>query len=279
MDWDNLRHFLELARAGTLVGAARRLGVDHTTVARRIQALEKQVGSPLFAREASGHRLSEGGQALFPQVEAMEAAFLTVEHAAPGVSQGLQGAVRVGATEGFGTLVLAPELANFAQRHPGLVVDLLPRLVHLSRREADIVISLERPARGAVVITRLSDYLLRLYGSASYLKRCGAIDCAADLQEHVFVSYVDDFQFTKELQVLDELHRPGQFILRSTSVLAQFKAVRAGAGPAVLPAFVAGRDADLVQVLPGVAQFTRTFWMSMPEETGVWRACKRFGNF
>ena len=94
MDWDNLRYFLELARAGTLVGAARRLGVDHTTVARRIQALEKQVGSPLFAREAAGHRLSEAGRSLLPQVEGMEAAFLAVEHAAPGVRQGLHGAVR-----------------------------------------------------------------------------------------------------------------------------------------------------------------------------------------
>ena len=75
MDWDNLRYFLELARAGTLVGAARRLAVDHTTVARRLQALEKQVGSALFAREAGGHRLTEAGRALLPQVEAMEAAF------------------------------------------------------------------------------------------------------------------------------------------------------------------------------------------------------------
>ena len=74
MDWDNLRYFLELARAGTLVGAARRLAVDHTTVARRLQALEKQVGSALFAREAGGHRLTEAGRALLPQVEAMEAA-------------------------------------------------------------------------------------------------------------------------------------------------------------------------------------------------------------
>ena len=73
MDWDNLRYFLELARAGTLVGAARRLAVDHTTVARRLQALEKQVGSALFAREAGGHRLTEAGRALLPQVEAMEA--------------------------------------------------------------------------------------------------------------------------------------------------------------------------------------------------------------
>ncbi len=268
MDWDNLRYFLELARAGTLVGAARRLGVDHTTVARRIQALEKQVGSPLFAREAAGHRLSEAGRSLLPQVEGMEAAFLAVEHAAPGVRQGLHGAVRIGATEGFGNLVLAPQLAHFASEHPGLVVDLLalPRLVHLSRREADIVISLERPARGAVLVVKLAEYLLQLYGAQAYLAARPPIHSAADLAGHSFVSYVDDLLFTKELQILDELHRPAHFSLRSTSVLAQYEAVRAGAGLAVLPAFVAAQDASLQTVLPGSARFVRTFWMSMPEE-------------
>ena len=151
MDWDNLRYFLELARSGTLMSAARRLEVDHTTVARRIQALEKEVGAPLFSREAGGHRLTEAGRKLQPQVEAMESAFQAVESTAPASQEGLSGLIRIGATEGFGTVVLAPQLALFAQQHPKLTIDLLamPRLVHLSRREADIVISLERPARGA----------------------------------------------------------------------------------------------------------------------------------
>src|SRR5271170_2269287 len=107
MDWDNLRFFLELGRSGTLMGAARRLGVDHTTVARRIQALEKQVGSALFSRESDGHRLTEAGRRLQPQVEAMESAFLAVESAAPVPREGLSGLVRIGTTEGFGTVVLA----------------------------------------------------------------------------------------------------------------------------------------------------------------------------
>lgn len=268
MDWDNLRYFLELARAGTLVGAARRLGVDHTTVARRIQALEKQAGSALFAREAAGHRLSDAGRVLLPQVEAMEAAFLAVQHATPGVRQGLYGTVRIGATEGFGTRVLAPQLALFAQQHPGLVVDLLalPRLVHLSRREADIVISLERPARGAVLMTKLTDYVLQLYASRDYLASHPQITTPAHLAEHAFVGYVDDLLFSKELHILGELHRPGQFTLRSTSVLAQVQAVVAGAGLGVLPAFAAADHSTLLPVLPHEARFTRTFWMSMPQE-------------
>lgn len=269
MDWDNLRFFLELARSGTLVGAARRLAVDHTTVARRIQALEKQVGTALFSREADGHRLTEAGRRLQPQVEAMEHAFLTVESATPASDEGLSGLVRIGATEGFGTIVLAPQLALFAQQHPKLVIDLLamPRLVHLSRREADIVISLERPARGPVVVAKLTDYALRLYASKPYLAKHGAIRSREDLRGHTFISYVDDLLFSKELQYLDELYRPDSFALRSTSILAQYQATLAGAGISVLPAFIAERDKSLRRVLPDEANFTRTFWMSVPAET------------
>jgi DNA-binding transcriptional LysR family regulator len=269
MDWDNLRYFLELARSGTLMSAARRLEVDHTTVARRIQALEKEVGAPLFSREAGGHRLTEAGRKLQPQVEAMESAFQAVESTAPASQEGLSGLIRIGATEGFGTLVLAPQLARFAQQNPKLTIDLLamPRLVHLSRREADIVISLERPARGAVVVTKLTDYTLRLYASMAYLAAHKPIKTREDLRGHTFISYVDDLLFSKELQYLDELHRPDAFALRSTSVLAQHQAVVAGAGIAVLPAFVAERDPALRPVLDGQANFTRTFWMSMPVET------------
>jgi len=269
MDWDNLRYFLELARSGTLQSAARRLEVDHTTVARRIQALEKQVGSPLFSREAGGHRLTEAGRRLQPQVEAMESAFRAVESTAPASHEGLAGVVRIGATEGFGTIVLAPRLALFAALHPKLVIDLLamPRLVHLSRREADIVISLERPARGQVVVSKLTDYTLRLYASTTYLAAHPVIQTKDDLRGHTFISYVDDLLFSKELQYLDELHKPDAFALRSTSILAQYQATAAGAGIAVLPAFIADCDKSLRPVLPATAHFTRTFWMSMPVET------------
>ncbi len=283
MDWDNLRYFLELARSGTLAAAARRTGVEHTTVARRIQALEKQMGATLFAREAGGHRLTEAGRQLLPAVEAMETAVLGVNHAAPDPRGGPTGVVRVGATEGFGTLVLAPHLARLTQQHPGLAIDLLalPRMLHLSRREADIVISLERPTRGSVIVTRLADYALHLYGQREYLARRPLIRTRDDLRHHAFVSYVDDLLFTKELQFLDALHPPERFAFRSTSITAQYEAVRAGAGLAVLPAFIADKDPVLSRVLGEEATFTRTFWMSMPAEAkhqarfqAVWGALK-----
>lgn len=283
MDWNHLRYFLQLARAGTLVGAARHLSVDHTTVARHIQALEKQMGAALFAREAGGHRLTELGRQLLPAVEAMESAVMGVERVLPAAGSGPAGLVRVGATEGFGTLILAPQLARLTQRHPQLSIDLLalPRMVHLSRREADIVISLERPTRGSVIVSKLADYTLHLYGQREYLARRPLVTQREDLRHHAFVSYVDDLLFTKELQFLDALHQPERFAFRSTSITAQHEAVRAGAGLAVLPAFLADRDPLLMRVLPEEARFTRVFWMSMPAESkhlarmqAVWRFLK-----
>ena len=288
-DWDNLRYFLELARTGTLAAAARRTGVEHTTVARRILQLEKSMAVPLVAREAAGHRLTEAGRQLLPAVEAMEAAVLGAQQlvAPDAAGSGPAGLVRVGATEGFGTLILAPHLARLTQKYPHLSVDLLavPRMLHLSRREADIVISLERPKRGSVVVTRLTDYALLLYGQREYLARHALITRREDLSGHVFVNYVDDLLFTKELQFLEDVFPPRRFSLRSTSIMAQYQAVRAGAGLAVLPAFLADGDTSLARVLPNEARFTRTFWMSMPAEgkhqariQAVWAFLKEVGQ-
>lgn len=101
-------------------------------------------------------------------------------------------------------------------------------MLHLSRREADIVISLERPTRGSVIVSRLSDYSLYLYGQREYLARKPLVATREDLRHHAFVSYVDDLLFTKELQFLDALHQPERFAFRSTSITAQYEAVRAG---------------------------------------------------
>ena len=282
MDWDHLRFFAALVQAGSLAGAARLLQVEHTTVARRLRALEKVMGQALFVRHAGAFKLTQAGQQLLPAVQTMEKAVRGVEQAA--LPEGVDddhpaGLVRVGATEGLGTVLLA----RLTLRYPQLSVDLLalPRLLHLSRREADIVISLERPKRGSVIVTKLADYHLYLYGERQYLARLPLVRSSEDLRHHGFVHYVDDLLFSKELQLLDQVFKPERFVFRSTSIVAQYEAVRCGVGLAVLPAFMADRDPTLQRVLPEQARFTRTFWMSMPQEAkavpriqAVWRFLK-----
>lgn len=287
MDWDHLRFFSVLAQTGTLTGAARVLAVEHTTVARRIQALEQQLGQPLFVREVGGHKLNEAGRLLLPVAKAMEKAIREVPRLAQpatAASTAVAGLVRVGVTEGLGVQLLAAPLALLTREHPQLSIDLLalPRLMHLSRREADIVISLERPKRGTVVVTKLADYDLYLYGERQYLASRPLLRSTEDLRHHQFIHYVDDLLFSNELQLLAQLHKPAQFVFRSTSIAAQLETVRAGAGLAVLPAFMADRDPVLQRVLPDAARFERTFWMSMPQEAKgtvriqtVWRLLKQ----
>ncbi|HCP54987.1 MAG: LysR family transcriptional regulator [Pseudomonadaceae bacterium] len=268
MDWDNLRYFLELSRTRKLTAAARRLEVDHTTVSRRIQALEKSLGAQLFTRETSGYSLTEAGRSLLPQAEAMESACSAIEREREEQTEMLSGHVRIGVTEGYGSVMLAPQLAEFTQRYPHLGIDLLavPRTMHLSRREADIVITLDRPERGPFIITRLTDYVLRLYASPSYLQAHAPITSRETLRSHRFVSYIDDLLYSKELFYLDEIGKPLQVSLRSTSILAQQQAAAAGAGIAILPAFAAEADPRLQPILSHSIEFTRTFWMLMPIE-------------
>lgn len=268
MDWDNLRYFLELSRAGKLTAAARRLGVDHTTVARRVQALEKSLDTQLFIRSAAGYQLTEAGRTLLPQAEAMESACAVIEQSRTDPLDNLSGLVRIGATEGYGSMMLAPQLAELTRRYPNLGVDLLavPRMVHLSRHEADIVITLERPERGPFIITKLTDYVLKLYASVGYLEQHPPILTREDLRTHSFVSYIEDLLYSKELLYLDEIGKPHHIALRSTSILAQQEAAAAGAGMAILPAFSAGRDPRLSRVLSDEIEFSRTFWMLMPIE-------------
>lgn len=183
-------------------------------------------------------------------------------------SDSLSGQVRIGVPEGYGTVMLAPQLAELTRRHPNLGIDLLavPRTVHLSRREADIVITLERPARGPFIITKLTDYVLKLYASVDYLKCHPPIRHRQDLREHAFVSYIDDLLYSKELLYLDEIGKPQHVALRSTSILAQQQATIAGAGIAILPSFSADKHPHLRRVLSEEIEFTRTFWMLMPVE-------------
>lgn len=268
LDWDNLRYFLELSRGGKLTVAARRLGVDHTTVARRIQALEKSLETQLFLRSAAGYSLTEAGRNLLPQAEAMENAFSGIERARQTPKEGLSGLVRIGVTEGYGAMMLAPQLAELIRRHPNLGIDLLaaPRMLQLSRREADIVITLDRPERGPFIITKLTDYCLRLYAAPDYLASHAPIRSRDDLREHGFVSYIDDLLYSKELLYLDEIGKPSHVPLRSTSILIQQQAAAAGAGIAILPSFAADADPRLQRVLGEEVKFIRTFWMLMPTE-------------
>jgi DNA-binding transcriptional LysR family regulator len=287
VDWDHLRFFLALAKDHRLVVAARSLQVNHTTIARRISALEQEMGVQLFTRSNSGYELTDAGLQLQDIAKQVEKQIGNIRNQVNKVNQEINGVVRIGTTEGFGTVVIAPILNALGKQHPKLIIDLLalPRIVNLSRREADIVITLQRPTRGPYLVTKLQDYSLRLYASPEYLVDNPPIQARSDLDKQTFISYIDDLLFSKELNYLDDICRPQRIAFRSTSIQAQLQATLSGLGIAILPSFMAEPVAGLVPVLKEEVEIIRSFWMIMPNEYRkidrmnlVWDHIKKHGG-
>src|SRR5208337_2729345 len=145
MDWDNVRVFLAVARAGQFVAAARRLRLDHATVSRRIAALEAALGARLFERLTTGARLTSAGERFLAAAEEMESAFLHAQAEVSGVDVELTGDVRIGAPDGFSTYYLAGALGDFIVRNPSVRIQLtpVPQVIPLARREVDTVVVLD----------------------------------------------------------------------------------------------------------------------------------------
>lgn len=265
--WDDLRYFLEISRRGRLLAAAERLGVDHTTVGRRLAALEKSLNTQLFDRTPRGYSLTPAGQRLLAHAEQMEATSLAIQGDLTGSDQILTGAVRVGTAEGFGSRFIAPRLPQLHLQHPGIELDLVTsaRFISLSKREADIAINLTRPTTGRLMTRKLCDYALRLYATPDYLAKAPPLTCRDDLLNHVLVGYVDDLIFAQELRYLDEILPNLHPNFRASSVLTQYEAVVAGLGLGVLHCFMADCDPRLQLVLPEVTIW-REYWLVTHED-------------
>jgi DNA-binding transcriptional LysR family regulator len=269
LNWDDLKFFLEVARTRKASNAAKRLGVDYTTVSRRITSLETGLGTLLFEKSrTTGFILTPEGQRLLGYAETIESTLHMACEQVSGSGVALSGHVRMGCTEGFGSFFITPQLSHFVDAYPAISVDILPlpHFISLSKREADIVIALERPEHGAYVCCKLTDYRLRLYATRGYLDNHAPIRQTSDLDGHPFVSYVDDLAFSSELLYLANLLPGASANLRSTSVIAQYAAALQGRSMAILPCFLAAQDPRMVPVLPDEVALTRHFWMYCRED-------------
>ncbi|MEZ5654531.1 MAG: LysR family transcriptional regulator [Sphingobium sp.] len=267
MNWDSLQIFLNVARHGNLVRAARALKVDPTTVSRRISALEAQLQQTLFERTSEGFTLTAYGRALLPHAEEMELAFDRIERVGRD-SRNLTGQLRISVSEGFGTHFIAPRLKDFASLHPQLETDLVASTGFLnpSRREADLAILLTRPRRGLLKVRKLTDYSLALY----------APKIRSDWQEQdqletlrqgdiPIVGYIPDFIYAPELRYLDEIESGLEASIRCSSINAQREMIAGGAGIGVLPCFMADQDDRLTRIAPD-RLILRSFWLAMHKD-------------
>jgi DNA-binding transcriptional LysR family regulator len=262
-DWNDLRAFLAVSRSGRLTAAAQRLGVDHSTLSRRIAALEHALKAKLFDRSPAGYSLSEQGRRLLTLAEEMERLAIAAGEAVGGTAGSLEGTVRIGSPEGFGSYFLAPRIGRLKETHPRLTVQLVAAsaVFSLSKRDADIVVSVSRPPAGRLTVSRLIDYDLGLYGAPDYLDRYPPVVRCEDLKGHRFVSYIGDLLHFPELDFLQHVAPGGTTSVESSNLVAQLRATLAGAGLCVLPAFLAKQEPGLVRVLAEEVSLTRSLWL------------------
>lgn len=261
-DWDDVRIFIAAARAGSLGGAATRLGIDAATVGRRVARLETGLKSTLVIRSPSGLQLTAAGAQLLQvglQAEsAMDAAARVAQPDA------IAGTVRISASEGFGGAVLAPALSELHATRPGLRIELAASSGFLSpsRREVDMAITLSAPDSARLIVETLTPYQLALYAAPSYLTTHARPERVEDLTGHSIVGYVDDLIYAPELRYLDEVQPGLTPHLASSSIRAQRDIIAGGGGVGVLPCFLAD---GLERILPEVL-LERRFWLSTHRE-------------
>ena len=263
LDWDNLRYFLAVARAGKLTAAARRLGQDHTTVGRRIASLESTFRSKLFERRPEGYRLTETGQRLYENVKTVESSVCELQRDLAGQTQHVEGVVRIGAPDDFGNLFLMKHIGELQSLHPGLKIELitLPYTLSVSKREADISIGVERPAEGRLFVRRLTDVEMRLYATRDYIDAHGPIDRPSDLASQIWIGPVSDFNSTALVDATTELDYAPTLRFACSSFAGQLAAAINGAGVAMLPRYVADQEKSLTPVLLDIVKTMSAYHM------------------
>jgi len=264
LNWDDMRFFLALCRTHSFVSAAHELKVTHSTVARRITALEASLQTQLFQRTEKGCQLTSAGEELLPYAERLESTVINLEESIAGKDNQLSGGIRIGTPDGIGNCFLASRLSKFQINHPALEVELIPVPMYysLSKREIDILITVQRPKAGNFIVRKLTNYKLGLFATREYLENREEINKREDLRGHRFIGYVDDLLFDQDLRFMDEFY-PGVIpIFRTSTVIAQLNSVVAGAGIGVIPYFMAHAEKELVPVLPE-QRIERGYWLQV----------------
>ena len=260
MNWNDLKFFLAVAREGQMLGAAKRMGVSQARLSRHIAALEEAVGARLFDRTTKGSVLTPDGSKLRSSAEKIEQEVIAGLSNLVGSDQ-VEGTVRIGTPDGFGSAYLAPRLSRFRQTFPKLKVQLVPVSSNfsLSEREADIAVMVGRPDRGRLQVSKLVDYTLGVYAAKSYLDRNPRPETPKDLAGHTLIGYVDDLVSNPALHYAQEMYKGWSSDIEVSTTIGQFEALCAGAGICTCHDYMAAHRDDLVRLFDGLS-VQRSYW-------------------
>jgi DNA-binding transcriptional LysR family regulator len=246
LEWNDLEVILAVGRAGTLSGAARHLGVNHSTVFRKVNAIEERVGVRFFDRLPSGYRMTQAGEAARSCAERIESEVHALGREILGQDMRLQGHVRVTAMEGLASRVLPGPLAEFSRRHPGLSIEIVgtASALDLSRREAEVAVRATRNPPESSFGRKICSFRFGIYGAPRYLE--GRRDVPLEQLEWCWLQGVASWlvpSIWKKRKDVDE-----HTVMTGSSIISVLEAVAAGAGVALLPTYVGEPDDRVVRV-------------------------------
>lgn len=255
-DWENIRHFLAVARAGTLSGAARVLHVDHATVSRRVAALEAELQVALVERLPRSCRLTAMGEQIYAQANTMEASAFTVARLARASQGALNGRVTLSAPPVLVAHLLAARIVDFRAGQPGiqLAVSAQAQQVSLSRREADVALRLVRPKESSSVVRKIGRMSFGLYASHDYASTHRAEDWS-------FIAYDAQFADMPQQQWLLGVAGNRAVGCELSDISSHHAAALAGAGVAGLPCFLGDTAPGLIRLDHHPAAFSRDIWL------------------
>ena len=255
-DWEDLRHFVALAREGTLSAAARMLGVDHATVARRVAALEADTGLKLIDRRARSYQLTDDGKRIAATATPMEEAAFAVGRAVQAARPGLRGEISISSPPSVTNVLIAPQLIRLRHRRPGIRIKLIgeKRAASLNRREADVALRVTRPQEPGLIARKIGSFGFSLYGASSYLKETPPHAVA-------FVAYDDSMDDAPQQKWLQAVAAGNEIVMRTNDLENQVAAARTGVGLAVLPHFLGDPDPRLKRYDVTPAPPSRDVWL------------------
>ena len=258
MNWDDLRYFNAVARDGSLSGAARRLGVEHTTVARRLAALESDLGVRLFERDARGYALTPEGERIVETARRIEDDVFGLQRQTASDGLEMTGTVRISAPPVFASAFLTPRLAGLRHAHPGIVLELAgeSRSVSLSRREADIAIRMSRPDVPSIVARQVGTLAYGLYAARGYFARLPEDAWA-------FVGYDENLDHTPQQRWLLSVSRGRPLVFRANDLASLHAAAAAGMGIGALPRFIGDADPGLERLAADASAASRDLWLAV----------------
>lgn len=254
LDWDDLRFLLAAARSGSMAAAGRRLGVDQTTVARRVAAAEQALGTRVFRRDGRRLLVAASGRSLLERVAAIERQVGVLRQMADETQNRLSGRVRVAAPITFATHFLAPRLPEFRRMYPDIRLELIcdVNVSTMTHAEAEVGLRVSHPLADHLDIRVVSDFAFGLYANPGAMRANAIPFDPTDLRRNPFIAYSEDLAELPEGRWITEIFGDAEPVLRVNTTLGLAAAVEAGIGVAPLPCYLGDRSPNLRRV-PGTA--------------------------